>query len=129
MKKLLVIAGLCALLIWSCTSPTSSEEPEDTSSGAVMSVEARPGRVPADGVSTMVIFAEFRENGLPVPDSTRIILLNTIGTLGQGELYTQDGIVLDTLTADTVEALGLVIAVASGVRDSVEVVFEPVGPN
>jgi hypothetical protein len=77
----------------------------------------------------MVIFTEYRVDGEPAPDSSRIVLLNTIGTLGHGELYTQGGIAYDTLTSDTVVTLGMVYAVVSGLRDSVEIAFTPVTTN
>jgi len=130
MKRLLILS--LAALVWfsGCTSPTdSNDDNQEPVSSTVFTVEARPSRVPADGHSKMVIFTEYRENNQPVPDSTRIILLNTIGTLGLGELYTQDGIAIDTLTADSTVALGVVIAVAPGVRDSIEIAFEPVDPE
>ncbi|MBU1920744.1 hypothetical protein KKG66_07850, partial [bacterium] len=117
---------LAGLLIWSCTSPTdSNDEPEPIVSSS-LTIEAQPAAIPADGMSKMVILAEYRLNGEAAPDSTRIILLNTVGTLGHGEVYTQDGIAIDTLTSDTVVTLGMVFAIASGVRDSVEIAFEPV---
>jgi hypothetical protein len=125
--KHLLITGLAGLLIWSCTSPTNSNEDEpDPVITSYLSVEASPDAIPADGTSQTVIFTEFRQNGEAVPDSTRIILLNTIGTLGLGELFTMDGIAIDTLTSDTVVALGMIYAIADGLRDSVEIAFEPV---
>lgn len=121
-----LLIGLAGLLIWSCTSPTdSNDEPEPIVSSS-LTIEAQPAAIPADGMSKMVILAEYRLNGEAAPDSTRIILLNTVGTLGHGEVYTQDGIAIDTLTSDTVVTLGMVFAIASGVRDSVEIAFEPV---
>ncbi|RQV98068.1 hypothetical protein EH220_03950 [bacterium] len=121
-----LLIGLAGLLIWSCTSPTdSNNEPEPIVSSS-LTIEAQPAAIPADGMSKMVILAEYRLNGEAAPDSTRIILLNTVGTLGHGEVYTQDGIAIDTLTSDTVVTLGMVFAIASGVRDSVEIAFEPV---
>lgn len=120
---LIVLAGL---MVWSCTTPTdNNDEPEPVVTTS-LTVEAQPAAIPADGISQMVILAEYRLNGDAAPDSTRIILLNTIGTLGHGEVYTQGGIAIDTLTADTVVSLGMVYAIASGVRDSVEIAFEPV---
>ncbi len=88
-----------------------------------LSVEAQPWSIRADGASRMVIFVEFREQGTPVPDSTQIILLNSIGTLSAGILYTRAGIALDTLTSDTVAALGYIVAYSNGMRDSVEIAF------
>ena len=124
--KYLFFALLGGLLIWSCTSPTDTiVEPEPVIE-TYISVEARPSAIPANGTSRLVIFTEYRINGEPAPDSTRIVLLNTIGTLGLGELYTQDGIAIDTLTSDTVVALGMIYAVTSGYRDSVEIAFEPI---
>ncbi|MBU0690555.1 hypothetical protein KKC97_14300 [bacterium] len=121
-----LMISLAGLLIWSCTSPTdSNDEPEPIVSSS-LTIEAQPAAIPADGMSKMVILAEYRLNGEAAPDSTRIILLNTVGTLGHGEVYTQDGIAIDTLTSDTVVTLGMVFAIASGVRDSVEIAFEPV---
>jgi hypothetical protein len=124
--KLILAACFIGLALWSCTSPTDSKVEPDPVIETYISVEARPSAIPANGTSRLVIFTEYRLNGEPVPDSTRIILLNTIGTLGRGELYTQDGIAIDTLTSDTVVALGMIYAVSSGVRDSVEIAFEPV---
>jgi hypothetical protein len=122
----LFIASLAGLLIWSCTSPTDSKDEPTPVIETYISVEARPAAIPANGTSKLVIFTEYRINGEAAPDSTRIILLNTIGTLGRGELYTMDGIAIDTLTSDTTVALGMIYAVTSGVRDSVEIAFEPI---
>jgi hypothetical protein len=122
----LFIAGLAGLMLLSCTSPTDSKDDPIPVLETYISVEARPSAIPANGTSKLVIFTEFRINGEAAPDSTRIILLNTIGTLGRGELFTQDGIAIDTLTSDSTVALGMIYAVSSGVRDSVEVAFEPI---
>ncbi|NUO20102.1 hypothetical protein HUU59_11690 [bacterium] len=117
---------LCALAVWfqSCTSPTDSNE--DTPQAAetrTLTVEARPNAIPADGVSTMTIFVEYHVNGEPVTDSTRVILLNPMGTLNAGTIYTFGGVALDTLTADTLAGLGWLVAYADGIRDSVEIMF------
>ncbi|MCB9357662.1 MAG: hypothetical protein H6505_03725 [Calditrichaeota bacterium] len=117
---------LCMLLVWvvSCTSPTNSTEENINSQDVItLSVSALPNAIPADGVSTMTIFVEYRINGQPVADSTRVILLNPMGTLGAGTIYTTEGIALDTLTADSSAGLGWLIAYADGLRDSTEIMF------
>ena len=130
MRVLLLYALL--LTVVSCTSPTASQDEQpNTQDSRVLSVEALPDAIPADGVSTMTIFVEYRVNGEPVADSTRIILLNPMGTLAAGTIYTADGVALDTLTADTVAGLGWLMAYADGVRDSIEIMFTSVdaGPG
>ncbi len=114
------------LAFWfvSCTSPTDSTpdvpNSEDTHT---LTVEARPSAIPADGVSHTTIFVEYRVNGEPVADSTRIILLNPMGTLNAGTIYTLGGVALDTLTSDTLAGLGWLVAYADGIRDSAEIMF------
>lgn len=122
MKNLLLLIPL--LWIVSCTAPTSSEpDTPDSQTSRVLSVEARPGAIPADGTSRMTIFVEYRVDGLPVSDSTRIIILNPMGTLSSGTVYTNSGVALDTLTADTLAGLGWLIVYADGLRDSTEIMF------
>ncbi len=114
------------LAFWfvSCTSPTDSTpdvpNSEDTHT---LTVEARPSAIPADGVSHTTIFVEYRVNGEPVADSTRIILLNPMGVLNAGTIYTLGGVALDTLTSDTTAGLGWLIAYSDGIRDSTEIMF------
>ncbi len=120
------ISLLCVLALWfiSCTSPTDPVPNTPQSQDEhTLTVEARPSAIPADGVSHTTIFVEYRVNGDPVPDSTRIILLNPMGTLSAGTIYTVAGVALDTLTADTVAGLGWLIAYADGLRDSAEIMF------
>jgi hypothetical protein len=88
-----------------------------------LSVEAQPRTVTADGISHLVVFTEMRLGGNAVADSTEIILLNTMGTLGKGVVYTHSGVALDTLTSDTTAGLGWLIACANGLRDSVQITF------
>jgi len=113
-----------ALWFVSCTSPTDSTpdvpNSEDTHT---LTVEARPNAIPADGVSHTTIFVEYRVNGEPVADSTRIILLNPMGVLNAGTIYTLGGVALDTLTSDTTAGLGWLIAYSDGIRDSTEIMF------
>ncbi len=120
------ILALCALLTWvvSCTSPTDpNTDPPDTQLTRTLNVEAQPSAIPANGIARTTIFVEYRVNGNPVPDSTRIILLNPMGVLAAGTIYTLGGVALDTLTADTIAGLGWLIAYADGVRDSTEIMF------
>ncbi|MDD5088783.1 MAG: hypothetical protein PHI18_08300 [bacterium] len=120
--RLAILAALSALLIaGGCTS--SDETPEGPSPQMTVSVEARPQAVPADGVSRIVLFAEVRRGESAAADSTEVILLNTLGTLQQGIIYTRGGIALDTLTSDTVAGNGWIIAYSQGARDSVDVFF------
>ena len=113
-------------LLWivSCTNPASTE-PETTNSETtrVLTVEARPSAIPADGISHMTIFVEYRIDGLPVEDSTRLILLNPMGVLAAGTVFTTNGVALDTLTADSAAGLGWLIVYADGLRDSTEIMF------
>ena len=73
----------------------------------------------------MVVFVEMRRDGDPVADSTQIILLHSVGTLGRGVVYTSSGIALDTLTADSIAGTGWLIACSQGLRDSVPITFTP----
>ncbi|MBI5060304.1 hypothetical protein HZB60_11055 [candidate division KSB1 bacterium] len=123
MRWAIVVSAL-ALIAWSCAPQEDETEPGNPNGPVLtISVEAQPWSVPADGESQIVIFVECFEAGHPVADSTEIVLLNTIGTLQSGTLLTQGGIALDTLTADSAAALGMVIAYTQGVRDTVEIMF------
>jgi hypothetical protein len=119
-----LLSAFCFLLLLTgCTSPKSSSNPVSPGSTLALSVEARPQTVPADGASRLVVFAELRHGGEAVADSTEIILLNTIGTLGRGIVFTYAGVALDTLTSDTTAHSGWLIAYSGGLRDSVEITF------
>ncbi len=121
---------LMVLTIWfvSCTSPTdTNDDTPDATDTYSLTVEARPSAIPADGFSHTTIFVEYRVNGEPVVDSTRIILLNPMGTLNAGTIYTFGGVALDTLTSDTVAGLGWLVAYADGIRDSAEIMFTSAG--
>jgi hypothetical protein len=105
-----------------CTSPTEKvEETEET--GLVVSVEAVPQVITADGVSESVIFVEVQRNGVSVPDSTQVLLFRTLGRLKGGRAYTYQGVALDTLVADTTAGTSSVIAYVEGQRDTVDIVF------
>jgi hypothetical protein len=122
MRNLLLLIPL--LWIVSCTSPTSTEpETPDSQTTRILTVEARPSAIPADGVSHMTIFIEYRVDGLPVTDSTRIIILNPMGALAAGTVYTNSGVALDTLTSDSTAGLGWLVVYADGLRDSTEIMF------
>jgi hypothetical protein len=111
------------MIWWGCSSPTKSNEVTTTQPVLKLSVEAEPSSIIADGNSRMVIFTEFLSDDLPIADSTEIILLNTIGTLQLGKIYTHAGVGLDTLKSDTSASMGWVIAYALGMRDSIEIMF------
>jgi hypothetical protein len=122
MKTILLIC--LGLLMIGCTSTTSSNDDNQQPQTVLrLSVEAQPSSITADGISHMVIFTEFFKNNQPIEDSSEVILLNTIGTLGSGRLYTHAGIALDTLRSDTTAGMGWIIAYAQGIRDSAEIMF------
>lgn len=128
------VALLTLSLVWivSCTAPTESTDDTTQSEDVYsLSVQALPSAIPADGVSTMTIFVEYRINDLPVADSTRVILLNPMGTLAAGTIYTMGGVALDTLRADSAAGIGWIVAYADGLRDSTEIMFTSLeaGPN
>lgn len=115
---------LTCLILFGCTSPKTDENPLNVTPGELqLSVEAQPQAIRADGTSRMVVFIELNQNDQPAADSTQVILLNTIGTLGRGIVFTRGGVALDTLTSDTTAASGWLIAYAEGLRDSVEIIF------
>ena len=127
-----VLLTLSLLWIASCTSPTDSTD--DTTQAEdvyALTVQALPSAIPADGVSKLTVFVEYRINDQPVADSTRVILLNPMGTLAAGTIYTMGGVALDTLTADSVAGIGWLVAYADGLRDSTEIMFTSVdaGPD
>lgn len=128
----ILVLSLALLWVVSCTSPTESEpdtpQAQDT---YVLTVQALPSAIPADGTSQLTVFVEYRINDAPVADSTRIILLNPMGTLSAGTIYTVGGVALDTLTADSVAGLGWLVAYSDGHRDSTEIMFTSVdaGPD
>jgi hypothetical protein len=105
-----------------CTSP-ANDNPQGPGPELNLSVEAQPSAIPANGTSHLVVFVELLNGTEPVSDSTEVILLNTIGTLGRGVVYTRNGVALDTLTSDTAAGSGWLIAYAQGRRDSAEVMF------
>ena len=88
-----------------------------------VAVEAQPSEILANGTSRLVVFTQVTDGSGFAADSTEVILLNTMGTLQRGVLYTRNGVALDTLTSDTVAGTGWIIAYARGVRDSAEIMF------
>ena len=118
----MILVCIAALFI-GCTSPENDNKPTGPAPEISLSVEAQPPTIPADGISRMVVFVEMVLGDNPVADSTEVILLNTIGTLGKGVVYTHNGVALDTLASDTIAESGWLIAYAEGTRDSVEIMF------
>jgi hypothetical protein len=110
-------------LLSGCTSP--SDNPTTPPAAMSLAVEAQPSVIPANGASRMVVYVAMLTGDEPVADSTQVILLHSLGTLGRGVIYTSGGVALDTLTADTVAGTGWLIACAQGLRDSVPIVFTP----
>jgi hypothetical protein len=126
LNKAILILSLC-LTVWlsaGCTSPKSDENPVTPPAPELsLAIEAQPQAIRADGTSRLVVFVQLQDGELPVADSTQVILLNTIGTLGRGIVFTHSGVALDTLTSDTTAASGWLIAYSEGTRDSVEIIF------
>lgn len=119
----LLFSVFCFLIfLGGCTTPKSDKNPV-AQPDIALSVEAQPQAVPADGISRMVVFVEMRRGNTAVSDSTEIVLLNTMGSLGRGIVYTHEGVALDTLTSDTTAADGWLTAYSQGIRDSVEITF------
>ncbi|RPH95981.1 hypothetical protein EHM69_02575 [candidate division KSB1 bacterium] len=112
-----------ALIIGGCTTNDDGNGPVQPVGQLNLSVEAQPPTIRADGISRLVIFVEMRQGEQAVNDSTQIILLNSIGTLQQGIIYTSGGVALDTLKSDTTAGSGWIIAYSQGLRDSVEIMF------
>jgi hypothetical protein len=119
----LFFAFCFSLFSFGCTSPKSTDNPVAPAATMSLSVEARPQTIAANGTSHLVVFVEMRHGSDPVSDSTEVILLNTIGTLGLGIVYTHAGVALDTLTSDSSAESGWLIAYSNGFRDSVEIAF------
>ncbi|MCX6601009.1 MAG: hypothetical protein NT025_05540 [bacterium] len=111
------------LVVSGCTSPADDNNTTGPGPELSLSVEAQPSAIPANGSSHLVVFVELLRGAEPVSDSTEVILLNTIGTLGRGVVYTRNGVALDTLTSDTTAGSGWLIAYAQGRRDSTEIMF------
>jgi len=120
--SIFLLIGITVLII-GCTSTDDNNKPTGPTPEIALSVEAQPATIPANGVSRMVVFVEMMQGDEPVADSTQVILLNTIGTLGKGVVYTYNGVALDTLASDTIAGSGWLIAYANGRRDSVEIMF------
>lgn len=118
----LLTAACMTALVSGCSSPTD-DNPAGPQPLLTLTVEARPSAIPANGISRTVIFAELKRGDNAAADSTEVILLNSIGRLGRGIVYTRGGVALDTLTSDTTAALGWIVAYSQGVRDSVEIMF------
>lgn len=118
---------IAVLVMLGCTSPKDDDNPVAPDASAfALAVEAHPQAIRADGLSKLVVFVEMQRDGAPVPDSTQVILLTSIGQLKSGVVRTQGGVALDTLTSDTTAASGWLHAWSEGVRDSVEVFFTTV---
>jgi hypothetical protein len=115
---------LLALFVIFAGCKTAEDKNPTSSHGTLtISVEAQPSAILANGASRLVVFTQVTEGGDFAADSTEVILLNTMGTLQRGVLYTHNGVALDTLTSDTVAGTGWIIAYARGVRDSTEIMF------
>lgn len=123
MRSSFILLALIPTMFWGCTSPDDDNKPVGPTPEITISIEAQPPTIPANGISRLVVFVEMVQGDHPVADSTQVILLNTIGTLGQGVVYTHNGTALDTLTSDTLAGSGWLIAYADGKRDSVEIMF------
>ena len=119
----IVVVAAVMLVVSGCTSPADDNNPTGPGPELNLSVEAQPSAIPANGTSHLVVFVELLLGEEPVSDSTEVILLNTIGTLGRGVIYTRNGVALDTLTSDTTAGSGWLIAYAQGRRDSTEIMF------
>ena len=122
-RACVILVAALAVIMGGCTSPAEDDRPTGPGPELNLSVEAQPPAIPADGTSHLVVFVELMLGEDPVSDSTEVILLNSIGTLGSGVLYTRNGVALDTLTSDTTAGSGWLIAYAQGRRDSTEVMF------
>ena len=120
---LVALISVAGILLAGCTSPADDNNPTVPGPELNLSVEAQPSAIPANGTSHLVVFVELLLGEEPVSDSTEVILLNTIGTLGRGVVYTRNGVALDTLTSDTSAGSGWLIAYAQGRRDSTEIMF------
>jgi hypothetical protein len=119
-----IMAVLVTALISGCSSPNSTKDnPVVTNPTITLGIEAQPAAIVADGVSRLVVFVEMKQDDQAVADSTQVILLNSMGSLGKGIVYTHAGVALDTLTSDTTAGMGWLIAYAEGVRDSAEIMF------
>lgn len=121
-KRSLLFLIFAMFVLNGCTSPTDDEtENEETS--LQLSVEAVPEIIPADGISETVIFVEVLQNGNYVPDSTQVLLFQTMGRLKGGRAFTFHGVALDTLVSDTLAGTASVIAYVEGERDTIMVIF------
>jgi len=124
MQILLAVGVACFLA--GCSTPADDDGPTGPEPTIALSVEAQPQAIPANGNSRLVVFTEVRRGDQAVADSTEVVLLNSMGTLQHGIVYTHGGVALDTLTSDTSAGTGWVIAYTQGVRDSVEIMFTEV---
>jgi hypothetical protein len=113
-----------AILFGACTTAKNDHSnPVQSNSTITLTVQVEPSSIPADGSSRSTVFVEIMRGDDPVNDSTEVILLRTIGSLGRGIVYTHNGTALDTLTSDTTAGSGWLIAYSGGVRDSAEIMF------
>ena len=123
-EKILIALLAAVMMVFSgCTSTDDDNKPTGPTPEILLSVAAQPPMIPANGISRMGVFVEMKQGERPIADSTQVILMNTIGTLGKGVVYTFNGVALDTLASDTIAGSGWLIAYASGKRDSVEIMF------
>jgi hypothetical protein len=121
-RAILILLATAAVIMGGCT-PSDNHQPTGPGQGLSLSVEAQPSAIPANGTSHLVVFVELLQGDAAAADSTEVILLNTMGTLKCGVIYTRGGVALDTLTSDTTAGSGWLIAYALGERDSTEIMF------
>jgi hypothetical protein len=120
----IVLSLSVAILFGACTTAKNDHSnPVQSNSTITLTVQVEPSSIPADGSSRSTVFVEIMRGDVPVNDSTEVILLRTIGSLGRGIVYTHNGTALDTLTSDTTAGSGWLIAYSGGVRDSAEIMF------
>ncbi len=114
-------AGLALLLLLStillaasCRS-TAAPDPND---GLTVSLDAVPLLLKADSSAVSTIWATVLEKGRPVPDSTLVSFVTTIGTVSaQG--VTRDGLATASYSPNGETGLAAIIAQVRAVRDTV----------
>ena len=123
MRKYSLLFVVAAILFAAgCTSPTD-ENKDNNGTGIVLSINAVPQIIAANGISEAVIFVEVQRDGAYVPDSTQVLFFQTLGRLKDGRAFTYQGVALDTLVSDTTAGTSAVIAYLEGQRDTVAVIF------
>ena len=119
MKRKLALAGALALpLLLSLHPGCRASRPEDRAVPTIsLAVEGIPLLIPADTTQTATVWITVLREGDPAPDSTRIDLAASAGTL-PAVVYTRDGLATAVYEAAGKAGNVSIVAQCQAVRDT-----------